>query len=476
MRSRILIISQYPLFDQGIRTALDQQPGVEVVGKYPDPTTALEPARTLSPDVVVVIAEAGEMRESAFRLLEDVAPCLIRISPTDGSMQVYERRQVDRATLEDLMNAIRVASEALVQGELAKEPPALPKEEPSPHSQWRRANMKHLVTVAVLVAAVTAIVATGLSQMPLLPPLASEEGMLVDRMFRWQILVIAFLFSLIVVFILYSIVVFRRRPGEEGEGTYIRGNTTLEVIWTLLPLGTVLFFATWAAQDLNKMGAPESQELVVEVTAFQFGWRFDYPEYGITSNELNLPRDRQVLFKLTSQDVIHSFWVPEFRIKQDTLPGQVKTLRIKPTKDGEYVLRCAELCGTGHAYMLGQVNVMEPTDFEAWVAGQTAPAGELSLVEQGAQIATTQGCLGCHSTDGTTLVGPTWQGLYGSERTLTDGTTVVADEAYLREAIVDPNARLVQGFPANVMPADYGDRLSAEEIDALIAYIQSLGQ
>jgi len=476
MRSRILIISQYPLFDQGIRTALSQQPGVEVVGTYPDPEAALQPARTLSPDVVVVIAEAGEMRESAFRLLEDVAPCLIQISPTDGSMQVYERRQVDRATLEDLMNAIRVASEALVQGKRSEEPSPLPEEKPSPYSQRRRATMKHLVTVAVLVVVITAIVATGLSRLPLLPPLASEEGMLVDRMFHWQVLVIAFLFSLIVVFMLYSVAVFRRRPGEEGEGAYIRGNTPLEVIWTLLPLGTVLFFATWAAQDLNKMSASEPQELVVEITAFQFGWRFDYPEYGITSNELNLPRDRQVLFKLTSQDVIHSFWVPEFRIKQDALPGQIKTLRIKPTETGEYVLRCAELCGTGHAYMLGKVNVMDPADFEAWVAGQTAPAGELSPAKKGAQIATAQGCLGCHSTDGTTLVGPTWKGLYGSKVTLADGTTVVADEAYLREAIVDPNARLVQGFPANVMPAGYGDRLSDEEIDALIAYIKSLGQ
>ena len=140
MRSRVFIISRYPLFDQGIQTALGQHPGVEVVGKYPDPATALQPARALAPDVVVVIAEAEDMRESAFRLLEDVAPCLIRISPTDGSMQVYERRQVDRATLEDLMSAIRVASEALVQGERSEEPSSLPssvlpKEEPSPDTQ-----------------------------------------------------------------------------------------------------------------------------------------------------------------------------------------------------------------------------------------------------------------------------------------------------------------------------------------------------
>ena len=167
--------------------------------------------------------------------------------------------------------------------------------------------MKHFIIVAVLVVIATVLVSTGLEFLPILPPQAGQEAATVDWLFKLQLRVIAFLFSLIVVFTLYSVVVFRRKADETEDGPHIEGNTRLEIIWTVVPLITVLFFGVLGARGLAEITSPAPDELVVEVTAQQFAWRFDYPEYGVTSSELHLPRDRQVLLKLNSVDVIHDF-------------------------------------------------------------------------------------------------------------------------------------------------------------------------
>jgi cytochrome c oxidase subunit 2 len=275
---------------------------------------------------------------------------------------------------------------------------------------------------------------------------------------------------------LYSAVVFRRKSDDEEDGAYFRGNTKLEVVWTVIPLGVVLALATLSANFLVKVDKSVADEMVINVTGFQWDWRFEYPDYDISSADLNMPLDRQVRFEMTSEDVIHSFWVPEFRIKKDLVPGMTTTLRIRPTEQGQYALRCAELCGTRHAYMIGRVNVMEPADFDAWVATEQAAAEQISPEELGAKVAQENGCISCHSLDGSTLVGPTWKGLYGAEQRLSDGTMLKVDEAYLRNAIIDPNAQIVEGFPANVMPEGFADRLTEEEINGLIEYIKSLGE
>ncbi len=351
--------------------------------------------------------------------------------------------------------------------------------------------MKHLIIVAVLVVISTVLVSIGLELLPILPPQAGQEATTVDWLFELELRVIAFLFSLIVVFTLYSVVVFRRKAGDTQDGPHIHGNTKLEIVWTVIPLITVLFFGVLGANGLRQISSPAPDELIVEVTAQQFAWRFDYPDYGITSSsELHLPRGRQVLLKMTSIDVIHSFWVPELRVKQDAVPGMTTELRITPTDLGEYQLRCAELCGTAHYSMLAPVKVEEPADFEAWVAANTTPSeetappespaeavpSETAGAELGAEVAQTQGCVGCHSVDGSQRVGPTWLGLYDSQVTLEDDTTVVADEEYLRRAILETNAEIVKGFPASVMPGIYKDTLSEEQIDALVEYIKSLAE
>jgi len=335
--------------------------------------------------------------------------------------------------------------------------------------------MKHLLGVSALIAAITlaawAWLGAGFDR--LLPIRASEESFYVDRLLGMQFYVIAFLFALIIGFMIYSFVAFRRRPGDDSDGDYFHGNTALEVMWTVIPLGVVLYFAVLGTGYLNDITAPEANELVVEVTGSQWNWRFDYPEYGITSAELFLPVNRQTVLELTSIDVIHSFWVPEFRVKQDAVPGMVNPLRITPTETGPYVVRCAEICGLDHSYMLADVSVMETADFDAWLQSQMAPPAG-GLAEVGANLAQVNGCLGCHSVDGSDTVGPTWFGIYGEEVTLTDGAEAIVDDAYIRASILDPGSQIVAGFENVSMPANFGAVLSDADLDALVAYIASL--
>lgn len=334
--------------------------------------------------------------------------------------------------------------------------------------------MRHFVAVVVLIALVTVAVGSLLGPEKILPVLASEEGALVDRLFSVYAFVIAFFFALIVVIMVYSAIVFRRKKGDTQPGADFHGNSVLEVAWTVVPLAIVLYFAGVGAAYLKESMEPELDELLVEVNAAQWSWRFDYPDYGISSPELVLPVNQQALFQMSSQDVIHSFWVPEFRLKQDVVPGMTTTLRLKPSLTGNFTVRCAELCGLNHAYMLAPVKVLEQEEFDAWVAEETG-ATALSAEERGEELAELNGCIGCHSWDGTALVGPTWLGMFGSEVTMADGSTVIVDEAYLRMSIMDPNADVVEGFPPNLMPQTFGENLTDAEIEDLIAFIRSLG-
>lgn len=334
--------------------------------------------------------------------------------------------------------------------------------------------MKHFILVAILVAVLTVGVGMGLSNLQLMPDLASAQGVFIDQLFHKHVWAISFLFSLIVGFMLYSIVVFRRR--EEGEsGDHFEGNTPLEIVWTILPLATVLYFAYLGAVALAETRRADPNAYNVTAVGQQWSWRFDYTDYGFSSDELRLPANRQTLILTKSLDVIHSFWIPEFRVKQDALPGEgmERELRITPTKTGTFKVRCAELCGTRHAYMLADVIVMEPDAFDQWVQEQMQGPGG-TAEERGAEWYQQFGCVACHSTDGSPLVGPTWKGLYGEEVTLADGSTVIADEAYLRESILDPQAKIVQGFENVIMPP-IGASMTPEQVDDVIAFIKSLG-
>lgn len=333
--------------------------------------------------------------------------------------------------------------------------------------------MRHFLIVGILVLVLSVLVYFGLDALEILPASASAQAETIDWLFNLEVIAISFLFSLIVVPMIYSLIVFRRKKGEEGEGEHIEGNTKLEIAWTIIPLIIVLALAYLGAWSLGDALAVDPQAMVVEVTAFQWNWKFYYPDYGITTNELYLPVDKQVLLEMKSQDVIHSFWVPEFRLKQDIVPGQVTELRITPTELGDYVLRCAELCGTSHAYMNTPVVVIDEIDFSGWVDEQIAliPDDPGPNADRGELIANQNGCFACHSVDGSNLVGPTWRGLYGSEVELNDGSVVIADDDFITESILEPNAKIVAGYPPNAMP-QYS--LTAEEIADIIEFIKSI--
>jgi len=333
--------------------------------------------------------------------------------------------------------------------------------------------MRHFVIVAVLILVMTALVYFGLNQIGLFPAEASQQAETIDWLFNLEIIGISFLFSLVIVPLAYSLIRFRQKPGDESFGAYFTGNTAVELVWTLIPLIVVLVLAYLGAWTLGKTLRVDPNAMEIEVTAFQWAWRFYYPDYDITTNDLYLPVDKQVLLKMESPDVIHSFWVPEFRVKQDVVPGQTTEVRITPTVIGDYTVRCSELCGTQHAYMTAPVVVVSEDDFTGWVSDQQAAvvsSGEPDP-SRGKTFAEQNGCFACHTTDGSKGIGPTWQGLYESQVELSDGSTVTADEVYIIESILEPKAKTVSGFPEGVMPSY---PFTEAQIADVVAFIESL--
>ncbi len=352
-------------------------------------------------------------------------------------------------------------------------------------------NVRHLLTVAFLVivgAVITYFVLTAVYQLPVA---ASAEAGPIDQLFNIQFVLISFLFALIMVFMLYSVVVFRRKPGDE-EGPDVRGHTVLEITWTILPLILVIALGVFAAFMLADITEAKPDEMDVRVRGVQWSWLFSYPDYeeiGSTAN-LVLPVDQPIRFLMTTDDVLHSFWVPEFRVKQDLVPGSETVLRLTPNREGTYTVACAEICGFDHTRMTAEVEVVSRNEFERWIAEQTTslPLGEMSPVERGQLWAAEFGCTSCHSIDGSVGVGPTWLGLNGKSEVLVDGSTIVVDADYIRKSILNPSIQLVDGY-ADSMQKDFEERIFSREAEVqerqqieldiiadLIDYIESLDE
>jgi cytochrome c oxidase subunit 2 len=333
--------------------------------------------------------------------------------------------------------------------------------------------MLHFVIVGILVIVASVLTYFGVNIMWVLPTSASAQATPIDWLWDIQMIVLSFLFSLIVVPMFYSLIVFRRRKGETGDGKHFEGNYKLEIAWTILPLFAVLTMAYLGAENLAEVRRADPDAVTINVTGRQWSWSFEYPEYGVISDELHLPVGKQVLLQMTSTDVIHSFWVPEFRVKQDLVPGRITELRITPTVTGSYKVSCAELCGTSHAYMVNSVFVEEQDGFDTWMTGQVALAEEASQTPEGRgkALVAASGCAACHSIDGSPGIGPTWLGLAGEEVELSGGTTLIADDEYLAESIHDPQAKIVAGFEAQQMIAF---TFTDEQISDIVAYIKTL--
>ena len=331
--------------------------------------------------------------------------------------------------------------------------------------------MRHYVIAGILVIAVAFFMYTGLAGAHLMPVEASSQSLEIDWMWNLELIAMSFLFALIAVPIFYSLVVFRHIKGDMTDAQHIEGNTPLEITWTIIPLFIVVIFSYLGAGNLARTVRSSPDAMVVKVTATQWSWKFSYPDYGVISTELYLPKGKPVLFKMESTDVIHSFWVPEFRVKQDLVPGRVTELRITPILDGNYKVRCSELCGTGHYRMEQPVIVVDNAAFSSWITDQQAKAAlNVTPESKGEALVAENGCAACHSINGSAGVGPTWLGVAGSQVQLEGGTNVTADDAYLTESIKNPKAKIVKGF-APVMPIY---PFTDEEISYLVAYIKTL--
>ena len=475
---RVLIASSHPLFAQGLRSLLRerQATGVEVVGVVANLEQALAALSELNPDLIIVDYDDDRLNREEFlaRFVEGEQKLRVVLLSlqSGGEALVYDRRTLGASEIDEWIDewitpdeATGIGLRSLFRGRGARS-----------KIRNRRDNMKHFVIAGILVIVSTACLLFGLTQVKLLPVAAATQAIPIDNLFYLEFGIIAFLFSLIVVMIAYSLVVFRRKKGDTSDAVHIEGNTRLEVAWTVIPLITVLGLGYLGGSALRDTMRPDPKPLEIDVISQQWSWRFDYPVWGIASDVLMLPINKQAVLRLSSNDVIHSFWVPEFRVKQDALPGGegfVRELRINPDLLGDYKVRCAELCGLRHTYMEAPVKVVSQTDFDAWVKESTA-ACEGTPEECGAKFAKIYGCITCHSADGSKLVGPTWKGIFGETVSFVDGSSASVDEAYLHESIVDPNAHVVNGFPPSVMPQTYKDQLSEDQINAIIAYIKSL--
>jgi len=296
-----------------------------------------------------------------------------------------------------------------------------------------------------------------------MPPQASNLSGSYDFFFITMTVMTVILSVGIAAVILWFVVKYRRRePDQFGQDTGT--HMWVEIVWSVLPLLICLGIFVWAAILYTRMTRPPDNVLVVQVIGKQWMWKIQQPGGRKEIDELHVPLGRPIKLQMTSQDVIHSFFVPAFRIKQDVLPGRYSEQWFTATELGEFHLFCAEYCGTSHAMMGGRVVVMSPGDYDKWAAG----AGLDERPEAaGGRLFAQYGCIACHGQQG-----PTLAGIYDHEQTMQDGQRVKVDDNYLRESIIFPRAKIVAGFPP-IMPS-YEGQLSEEQIFQLLAYIKLL--
>ena len=306
-----------------------------------------------------------------------------------------------------------------------------------------------------------------LDNFPLWPDRASTAAGNVDALYIFLIIVSGLMTLLVFTCVIYFAARYRRRQGVQAE--QIDGSTPLELTWSIIPLFVFLAIFGWGAVVYFHGRTPPRDSTEVYVVAKQWMWKLEHAEGQREINELHVPVGRDVKLIMTSQDVIHSFYVPAFRMKQDVLPGRYTVAWFRAIKPGAYHLFCAEYCGTQHSGMIGSIVVMEPAQYEAWMSGGTG--GPLSAT--GEKIFAELGCVTCHRSDSQGR-GPNLQGVFGRPVSLEDGRTVTADENYIRECILDPGAKRVKGFQP-IMPTFQG-LVSEEQLNALVAYVKSLSQ
>lgn len=302
---------------------------------------------------------------------------------------------------------------------------------------------------------------------PLFPEQASTMAGRVDELFFFLVAVsVLFATSIFVLIVIFAIK-YRRR-NEDDRPQAIPGNLLLEILWTTVPLALTMVMFVWGAKLFFVTYYPPSDALEITVVAKQWMWKVQHPEGQSEIDELHIPAGRPIKLVMTSQDVIHDFFVPAFRVKKDVLPGRYTTLWFEATKPGPYRLFCAQYCGTQHSGMVGRIIVMEPTEFQAWLSGGAAG---VSMASAGEKLFQRLGCVACHLPNDTGR-GPSLVGLIGKKVPLQGGRSVTADETYIRESVLNPQAKLVAGYQP-IMPTFKG-LISDDGLMQILAYLKSL--
>jgi cytochrome c oxidase subunit II len=347
-----------------------------------------------------------------------------------------------------------------------------------PETDPRIAGEKHPVARMIGLGILASLVGIAITLvMDWFPEDASGAAGQIDTVYDVLLICSVPVFVLVMTVAIYSVVRFRAKPGDMGDGPPIHGNTRLEVIWVTIPFIMVTALAIYGWIVLEDIEAKPQDQMVVKVTGQQFTWTFEYPSEELKTRELVLPVDRPIEFKINTNDVIHSFWVPEFRLKSDAVPGLTTSIRLTPDKEGRYQVVCAELCGIGHSTMRQFVRVVPTGEFDRWIQQQKRAAGgggggepaeeqgaeeEQAAGAAGEQIFTSAGCARCHTLAAAGATGETGPNL----DQISDPT-----RSYIRTSILNPNAEIAEGFRPDIMPKNFGDELSDRELDALVKYL-----
>jgi cytochrome c oxidase subunit 2 len=299
----------------------------------------------------------------------------------------------------------------------------------------------------------------------LFPEQASTVAGKVDALYFFLILITIFFTALVGMMVMVFAIKYRK--SRNPVATQIEGSVPLEIFWSAVPLGIAMVIFVWAAVIYFDLMRAPRESMEVYVTGKQWMWKTQHPSGAREINQLHVPVNTNVRLTMISQDVVHSFFIPEFRIKHDVLPNRYTYAWFNATKTGTYKIFCTEYCGTKHSGMTGQVFVMDPAAYQLWLSGGTGG----SLAQAGEQLFTSLGCVTCHSGQSGSR-GPNLAGIYGNPQKLADGKTVVADDDYIRESVLNPQAKLVAGY-GPIMPT-FAGQVSEDSLIQLVAYIKSL--
>lgn len=304
-----------------------------------------------------------------------------------------------------------------------------------------------------------------------LPQRGSAVAPTVDWLFYFILYISTFFFLIITIGAIYMVLRFKRGPGVEAEKSADH-NLPLELTWTLIPIAIVAAIFYLGFKTYIDEATPPSNAYEILVEGHKWQWLFTYPNGYVEPEVMHVPLGKPVRLVITSADVIHSLFIPDFRVKKDAVPGRYNIAWFTATEPGEHDLFCTQYCGTGHSTMLSKVLVQDQASFDKWLADASDFLAKLPPAEAGQRLTVSFGCMQCHSTNGNAGTGPTWKGIYGSTEPLTSGGTAKVDENYIRESILEPQAKVVQGFQP-VMPTFQG-KLTDKQIMAIIEYIKTL--